>query len=250
MVARRADTATEARAPLSKERVLRAAMGLADKGGIASLTMRRLAQEVGVEAMSLYYYVPNKDAILAGLVDMVVSEIELPSGGPDWKSAIRRSAISFHDVLSRHPWATTLMMSPKTVRLARVRYMDSVLSRLREAGFSSEMTYHAYHALDSHIMGSTLWETGYSAANEDDAVAALAFFRELPIDQYPYFAEHVNQHITKSVRGNEFEFGLNLILDGLEKIRDDESRRSVSARRRTDRSIRRSGRPRRRGSDP
>lgn len=194
-------------------------MAIADKSGIDSLTMRKLAQQLGVEAMSLYYYVSNKSALLASIADLVVGEIELPSGGPDWRAAIRKSAISFHAVLLRHPWAATLLMSPNTFRRARVRYLDAVLRRLREAGFSSEMTYHAYHALDSHIMGSTLWEAGYSAVNEDEAAAALASFRELPTDQYPYFAEHLNQHVKNSVPGSEFEFGLDLILDSLEKIR-------------------------------
>lgn len=244
---RRADPIADARVPLSRDRVLRAAMGLADEGGIDSLTMRRLAQELGVEAMSLYYYVANKDDILTGIVDLVEREIDLPSGGADWKAAIRRSAISFHDALARHPWATSLMMSPKRVRPARLRHMDSVLRRLREAGFSAETTYHAYHALDSHIMGSTLWEAGYSAVKEDVADLAQTILRELPVDEYPYFAEHVEQHITKSVRGSGFEFGLDLILDGLEKIRAAASRRSGSTRRRTDRSRRRSGRPKRRG---
>jgi len=247
MVARRADPVADARVPLSRDRVLRAAIGIADEGGIDSLTMRKLAQELGVEAMSLYYYVANKDDILTGLVHLVESEIDLPSGGADWKAAIRRSAISFHDALSRHSWATSLMMSPKRVSPARVRYMDSVLRRLREAGFSPETTYHAYHALDSHIMGSTLWEAGYSAVKEDVADLAQTLLRELPIDEYPYFAEHVEQHVTKSVRGSAFEFGLDLILESLEKIRDAESRRSVSTRRRTDRSPRRLGRPKRRG---
>lgn len=223
-MARRVAPVAESRVPLSRERVLETALAIADKTGIDSLTMRRLAQELGVEAMSLYYYVPNKNAILAGIADMVVSEIELPAGGSDWRAAIRKSAISFHNVLSRHPWATTLMMSPATYRLARVRYLDAVLRCLREAGFSAEITYHAYHALDSHIMGSTLWEAGYSSVSDDDADAAMAFFRELPIDQYPYFAEHLDQHVRKLVRGSGFEFGLDLILDSLEKIRKRSAR--------------------------
>lgn len=245
---RRAAPAAEARVPLSRDRVLREAIRLADEGGIDSLTMRGLAQELGVEAMSLYYYMASKDEILTGIVGLVLSEIDLPSGRAHWKAAIRRSAISFHDALRRHPWATSQMMSPKGFGPARVRYMDSVLRRLREAGFSAEMTYHAYHALDSHIMGSTLWEAGYSSVKVDrDAVGAL--LRRLPVDDYADFAEHVRQHMTGSVGGEKgtFEFGLDLILDGLERIRDTASRRSVSRRRRTGRAARPSGQPRRRG---
>lgn len=218
-MAGRADPIAEPRVPLSRDRVLRAAIGLADQGGIESLSMRKLAQELGVEAMSVYHYVANKDDILDGIVDIVVGEFDLPSGA-DWKAAIRLSAISAHDVLMRHPWACNLMMSTKRVSPARLRYMESLLRRLREAGFSAEMTHHAYHALDSHIIGSTLWEAGYSA-NRDLADLAKTFVRE-SVDEYPYLAEHAEQHLTKSRRNDvrEFEFGLDLILDGLERIRD------------------------------
>src|SRR3990172_9394989 len=140
----------EPRVPLSRERVLRAAIGLDDEGGIESLSMRKLGQRLGVEAMSLYYHAANKDDILDGIVDIVVSEIDVPSGGGDWKAAMRASAISAHEVLLRHPWAASLILSGPTVRPARLRYMDSILGCLREAGFSAEMTDHAYHALDSH----------------------------------------------------------------------------------------------------
>lgn len=219
-MARRADPIAEPRVRLSRDRVLEAAIGLADRGGIDSLSMRKLAEELGVEAMSTYHYVANKDAILDGIVDMVVEEFEQASGSADWKAAIRRSAVSAHDVLMRHAWACGLMMSTKRVSPARLRYMESLLGRLREAGFSAAMTHHAYHALDSHIIGSTLWETGYSA-NKDLAVKAKTFVREIAAE-YPYLAEHAEQHLTKSTpnRVREFDFGLDLILDGLERIRD------------------------------
>jgi AcrR family transcriptional regulator len=230
MVARRAEPAAEARVPLSKERVLQAAIAIADREGIDSLTMRRLAQKLGVEAMSLYYYVPNKDAIIAGIVDMVVSEIDLPSGA-NWKTAIRNSAISYHQALARHPWATNVMR--KTFGSPQLRLMDSILRQLREGGFSAEVTYHAYHALDSHILGSTMWEAGFAAVKNDLAKLAEAFLKQIPIEEYPYFSEHARQHMTKAVRGKStFEFGLDLILDSLEKIRGAEPRRSRRARRR------------------
>ncbi|MDX6440179.1 MAG: hypothetical protein QOF45_2762 [Gaiellaceae bacterium] len=149
----------EPRTPLSKDRVLRTAIALADEHGIESLTMRKLAQELEVEAMSLYHYVAKKDDLLAGVVDIVLMEIELPAKSAGWKAAIREIAISAHDALTRHPWACKLMLGMKGVSPARLRYMESLLATLREAGFSPDLTYHAYHALDSHIMGSRSgWE--------------------------------------------------------------------------------------------
>ncbi len=211
----------EPRVPLSRERVLRAAIGLADEGGIESLSMRKLGQRLGVEAMSLYYHAANKDDILGGIVDIVVSEIDVPSGGGDWKAAMRASAISAHEVLLRHPWAASLILSGPTVRPARLRYMDSILGCLREAGFSAEMTDHAYHALDSHIMGFTLWQVGISVGLARLGSVAT-FLQEFPVDEYPYLAEHIQQHLRERSPDDEgeFEFGLDLILDGLEKIRD------------------------------
>jgi AcrR family transcriptional regulator len=216
-IARRAEAIAAQRVPLSKERVLRTAIALADKGGIDSLSMRRLAHELGVEAMSLYHYVSSKDELLSGIVDIVVSEIEPTSRDGEWKAAIRRSAVSFHDVLKRHPWATSLMMSGTGVSQARLRYMEALLRRLREAGFSANMTHHAYHALDSHIIGSTLWLAGYSAMKLP-ADFGKTFVRGIATE-LPYLAEHAEQHLSKLTRGDvpEFEFGLDLILDGLER---------------------------------
>jgi AcrR family transcriptional regulator len=202
--------------------VLRTAVLLADKGGIESLTMRKLAQELGVEAMSLYHYVAKKDDILDGIVDQVVREIDVPSKEADWKTAIRQSAISAHEVLLRHPWACSLTVSTTTVSPARMRYMESLLATLRGAGFSPELTHHAYHALDSHITGFTLWQVNFPFAAEDLAKIGANFLRELPAEEYPYLAEHVEQHLTESSHEDEgeFEFGLDLILDGLERLRD------------------------------
>ena len=212
----------EARAPLSRKRVLEAAIGLADEAGIGSLTMRRLAQELGVEAMTLYYYVSNKDDILNGMVDIVVGEIELPSPGADWKAAIRRTAISAYEVLQLHPWAASLMLSSSGISQSRLRYMDGLLGSLRQAGFSAEMTDHGYHALESHIIGFTLWVVGMNLGSQEE-LAALAtdFLRDLPRDRLPYLAEHTEQHLKPRNPDDEgeFAFGLDLILDGLERIR-------------------------------
>ena len=215
----------EARAPLSRARVLEAAIGLADESGIASLTMRKLAQELGVEAMTLYYYVSNKDEILDGMVDIVVGEIELPSLAADWKAAIRRTAISAHAVLIRHPWAASLMLSSAGVSDARLRYMNSILGSLRLSGFSAAMTDHAYHALESHIIGFTLWVVGMDLGSDEDlALLATDFLRDLPRDRLPHLAEHVEQHLKpRNPDDGSFAFGLDLILDGLERIRTGRS---------------------------
>ena len=217
----RPDPSAEPRVPLNRERVLRAAITLADQGGIASLSMRKLAEALGVQAMSLYYHVTNKDDLFDGMVDIVMSEVAMPSSGADWKEAIRRSAISAHDALRRHPWACGLIMSPKRTSLVRLRHMDWLLGRLRAAGFSPGLTYHAYHALDSHILGFTLWEAGHSFAAEELSDLVTTFFQEFPADEYPHLAEHAQQHLTGS--GDDdvggFEFALDLILDGLERLR-------------------------------
>src|SRR5215469_2460699 len=155
--------------PLTKDRVIRAAIRLVDEGGIASLSMRKLGQAVGVEAMSLYNHVASKDDILDGIADHVLSEIELPAAGADWESAIWKCATSAHDILVAHPWACTLIMSIARPLPSRLRYMDSVLGCLREAGFSPAAAYHGYHALDSHILGFTLWEAGHAIKDEDVA---------------------------------------------------------------------------------
>jgi AcrR family transcriptional regulator len=220
---------TDRRIPLSKDRVLHAAMRMVDEGGIESLSMRKLGQALGVEAMSLYNHVANKDDILDGIVELVLSEIELPSAAEDWESAIRTCAISAHDALVQHPWACNLIMSSTRIHPARLRYMDSLLRRLREAGFSAGETYHAYHALDSHILGFTLWQLGHTmpgdgprvTTKEDLAIFLATFLPTLSLHEYPYLLEHAEQHLMDGSHKDEgeFEFGLRLILDGLKGMR-------------------------------
>ncbi|HEV7134094.1 MAG TPA: TetR/AcrR family transcriptional regulator C-terminal domain-containing protein [Gaiellaceae bacterium] len=218
-----ADPSTEPRAPLSRDRVLQAAIRLADEGGIESLSMRKLGQALGVEAMSLYNHVERKDDVLAGILALVLGEIEPPPPAVHWKAALRQTAVSAHDVLVRHPWACNLMHSPAAASPHRLRWMDAVLGTLREAGFSPELTHHAYHALDSHITGFTMWQVSIDVRPEDVAALGAAFLRELPPD-FPYLAEHVEQHLAPSSPDGktEFEFGLDLILDGLETMLDAE----------------------------
>ena len=203
---------------LSRDRVLAAAIELADRDGIAALTMRRLAEELGTGAMSAYYHVANKDDLLGLMVDLVVEEMDLADAGPDWKAALKRTATSAHDVLRRHPWATPLLLSGPGVSAARLRYMDAMLGCLRRAGFSPEQTDLAYHALDSHIMGFTLWLVGISAGLEKLGPVSNVFDLFDP-EALPYLAEHAQQHLRERRDGEQgaFEFGLDLILDGLER---------------------------------
>jgi AcrR family transcriptional regulator len=212
------------RVPLSRERVLDAAIALADEGGIESLTMRKLAQALGVEAMSLYNHVANKGDLVHAIVDRVVGEIELPAGG-DWERAIRTCARSAHDAFLRHPWACSLAMAPgaiPTAPTARMRYIEWLLGTLREAGFSADLTYHAYHALDSHILGFTLWQLGHAIPTEDMEALAATFLGSLPADEYRYLIEHAHQHLAGLGHDgpSDFEFGLDLILAGLERARE------------------------------
>jgi AcrR family transcriptional regulator len=213
---------SQPRVPLSRERVLRAAIALADEGGIDALSMRKLGQKLGVEAMSLYHHVANKDDLLDGIVDAVTSEIEVPVDA-DWKEAIRRTAISSHEVFLRHRWACSLMMRRARVSPERMEWMEAVLRTLREAGFSAEMTHHAYHALDSHITGFTLWQVSMPFETREELVdVAEGFLKQIPADKYPYVIEHAEQHIAPSSPDGktEFEFGLELILDGLDGLRE------------------------------
>ena len=211
---------TKPRLPLSRDRILRAAVKLADKKGIDSVTMRKLAQELGFEAMSLYNHVANKDDLLEGMLDLVLAETEPPSASGEWDEAIRKSAISVHDALRRHPWSCTLLMEARRVRPTRLRYMDLLLGRLREAGFSAETTYHAYHVLDGHIFGFALWETGHTYTPEDVSHLVEKFAGVITPEAYPYLHEHAEQHFDEDAHGDvsAFEFGLNLIVDGLKKI--------------------------------
>jgi AcrR family transcriptional regulator len=207
------------RAPLNRERILRAALELVDAGGVESLSMRKLGQKLGFEAMSLYNHVANKDDVIDGILDLVLEEGETPSPTGAWDAAVRDSAISVHDALRRHTWAAAVVMAPGRIRPARLRYMDSLLGRLREAGFSAETTYHAYHVLDGHIFGFSMWETSHSYSEEDTAELMANFDRFVPPDEYPYLHEHGRQHLNEGPQHDvsTFEFGLDLILEGLKR---------------------------------
>jgi AcrR family transcriptional regulator len=194
-------------------------MDLADREGIGTLSMRRLAAELGVEAMSLYYYVKSKDDILSGIVDLALGEVELPSVRGGWKSAVRRSAISYHETLRRHAWVTSVGPTGDA-SIAQLRFMDALLRRLREAGLSAELTHHAYHALDSHIVGSALWLARVPPKEQLDALAE-GVLQQLAGAGYPDLVLHIQQHLSGKARSMRFfEFGLDLILDGIDRLRD------------------------------
>jgi AcrR family transcriptional regulator len=208
--------------PLSRDRVLGAALRLADEGGIESLSMRKLAQDLGVKAMSLYNHVANKDDIIDGIVDIVVSEIEVPVPGTDWKTAMRRRAISAHTALLRHSWATMPIVSRVNVGPAMLRYVDATLGCLYEAGFSLEMADRAWNAIDSHIYGFTLQELNFPFEAAEYSEAAKNGLSLIPADKYPYLNQLTHYVMDGRYDGlHDFEFGLELILDGLDRVRDN-----------------------------
>ena len=209
------------RAPLSRDRVLRAAVTRADQEGISSLSMRKLGEALGVEAMSLYNHVGSKSDLLDGMVDTVFGEIDLPSGG-DWKAAMRRRAISARQVLRGHPWAIGLMESRTSPGPATLRHHDAVLGCLRRAGFSVELTAHAYALLDSYIYGFALQEASLPfGTGEEAAQVAHQISAQFAAGQYPYLTEMAVEHILQPGYdfGDEFVIGLDLILDGLAAAR-------------------------------
>jgi AcrR family transcriptional regulator len=206
--------------PLSRERVLDAALRLADEAGIEALSMRKLAEVLGVKAMSLYNHVANKDDLLDGMVDRVISEIEVPDLRLDWKAAMRRRANSAHEVLLRHPWATMPIVSRINVGSAMLRYVDTTLGCLVEAGFSFEMADHGWNAIDSYIYGFTLQELNFPLEVSDYPEVAASFIPMIPRQQYPYMNQLSHRVIDGSYNGlHDFEFGLELILNGLDELR-------------------------------
>jgi AcrR family transcriptional regulator len=222
---------------LNRDRVLEAALALADREGVAALSMRRLGQALGVEAMSLYNHVTDKDDVLDGLVDVVFTEIEVPCEAGDWKDAMRRRGISALAALTRHRWAVGLLESRMRAGPANLHHHDSVLRCLRGAGFSLPMAAHAYSVLDSYIYGFALqqatlpFETG-----EQAAAVAEGLMRQFASGEYPYMTEIATELVMKPgySYSAEFEFGLDLILDGLERLRETAEEPDTAARRRAE----------------
>jgi AcrR family transcriptional regulator len=206
------------RIPLSRDRILDAGLALADASGIEALTMRRLGDELGYEAMSLYRHIANKDDLLDGMLDLVLAEWELPDGQADAVDAIRTTARSVHQGLRRHPWAARLLMTGSHIRPRRLAYGEFLLGRLRDAGLEADRRYHVYHLLDGFIFGFSLWEIAYTNTGDPDFAERVAeFMQKIPWDDYPNFTEHRDQHMTDGPHSevSAFDVGLDLILAGL-----------------------------------
>jgi AcrR family transcriptional regulator len=207
------------RKPLSRDRILAAALELVDEQGIEALSMRKLGQLLGYEAMSLYNHVANKDDLLDGILDLVLAEMALPDrdGG---LPAIRSAALSAHEALKRHPWAATMLMAPARIRPARIQHMEASLASLRNAGLSAETTYHAYHVLDAHIVGFSLWASTHGKMPEHVEDARAWFDEMIPVATLPYLHEHGLQHLDEGPHHDvsAFEFALDLLLGGFERL--------------------------------
>ena len=221
----------EFRIPLSRERVLQAAIKLADEGGVEALSMRKLGQQLGVEAMSLYNHVANKEDVLDGMVDLVMNEIntavgEIETPRRDWKSAMRSRVLVARSILLRHPWAPDVMESRANLSPPVMKYFDSVIGLFMGAGFSVDLTHHAMHALGSRALGFTQEMYEDSGDLDENAMAML----QQMASEFPHMVAMVTQitHDADTTLGwcddqYEFEFALDLILDGLERLRDKEA---------------------------
>ena len=213
--------ASTPRPPLSRQRVIEAAVAVADERGVTAVSMRKVAERLGVEAMSLYHHVANKDAILDGIVDAVFDEIELPEPDLDWQTAMRLRATSARDALSRHSWALGLIESRRNAGPATLRHHDAVIGSLRGAGFSIVDAVHAVSVIDSYVYGFTLQEQQLPFETPEELEnAASELVRRMPVDAYPHLREVAAEHALPSgdPYADEFAFGLELILGGLERL--------------------------------
>jgi AcrR family transcriptional regulator len=218
------EVSAQPRSPLTRERVLRTAVTLADRGGIESLSMRKLAQALDVVPMALYRHVANKDELLNALVDVVIGEIDPPLEGADWKTTIRTRILSARRALLRHPWASGVMESRKTPTPVVLEYMDSMIGMFRTGGFSLDLTHHAMHAMGSRMFGFT--QELFNDTTDVDPAAEAEMWGAMA-DTYPYIFEIFTtiSHDDASTVGPgcddqfEFEFALDLMLDGLEKLK-------------------------------
>ena len=215
------------RGGLTAERVIGGAVDLADEIGIEAFTIRRLADAIGVKPMTIYHHVPGKDAIIDGMVDRVFGEIDLPPVEENWRSAILVRCRSMRGVLARHPWAAPLMESRTSPGPATLRHHDAVLGCFRRAGFSLELTGHAYAVIDAFLYGFALQEATLPATSGDEmADLAGSMTERMSNDAFPYLAEFATDHVLQPGYdfGREFDFGINLILDGLAALANDDAR--------------------------
>ena len=218
-MAKRTSVKAHSRVPLSRERALSTAVALADAEGIGSLTMRRLAEQFGVEAMSLYHHVANKDDILDGMVDLVFGEIELPVEGADWNTAMRERASSARAAMMRHPWSITILESRSSPGPSTLRHHDAVLGACRRAGFSVKMAAHAFSLIDSYVYGFVVQEVNLPFDESSDLTEVVgSMMLPFSAEDYPYLLELTTEIILQPgyAYGNEFEYGLGLIVDSLE----------------------------------
>lgn len=208
--------------PLTRDTVLRVAVSLADASGIEALSMRALGRQLGVEAMSLYNHVANKDDLLDGMVDMVIAEIDLPALEADWRDAMRARAYSARAAFTRHPWAPLLIDSRVSGGVGRLRYFDAVIGVLRRAGFTVELAARAFSLLDSYIYGFGRQSLHMTSGDGGGVPAAEGFLRALPAEDFPYLAEMAATYATSPGydEAADFAFGLDLILDGLQRVLD------------------------------
>jgi len=210
---------TRKRSPLSRDRVLRAALELADEGGIGALTMQQIGRRLGVEAMSLYRHVRNKDEILDGIVDLVFAEIELPADQSSWIAVLRARSISARAALRRHPWAITLMESRMAPGPANLRSHEDAVTVLLDGGFSAATATHAYNLVDSYVLGFALQEVNMPFSNAEElAAVGEQLLAHLSADAYPNLVRVSRELLASGFDyGAEFELGLDLILDGIER---------------------------------
>ncbi len=222
------------RAPLSRDRVLRAAVVLADGTGIESLSMRRLADELGVVPMALYKHVASKEELLDGMIDVVVGEIDPPVSGTEWKSAVRQRILSARRALLRHPWASSVIESKKNPTPVVLEYMDSMIGLFRAGGFSVNLTHHVMHVIGSRVMGFT--QELFNDSRTVDPEVQAVMMRELgPKFPNVLAIAMAASHEGESVVGQgcddqfEFEFALDLLLDGFERLRQEERARGTAS---------------------
>ncbi|MCW7459514.1 TetR/AcrR family transcriptional regulator [Leptospira bandrabouensis] len=207
---------------LSRKLVLEFAIRIADEFGLEKLSMRHLASSLGVEAMSLYNHVKNKDEVLDGMVDLVISKITLPRIGGDWKLEMITRAKSAREILILHPWATSLIVSRMNVGEGMMTYFDTTLGCLHAAGFSLQTADHIINTIDSHIYGFILQELNFPIDPNDFAKQAESFMPQLELSPFSHITNLGKEVVSGKYNGiHDFAFGLNLILDGLEKLRPE-----------------------------
>lgn len=206
------------RETLTRERVVDEAMAMADELGVEALSMRTLGQRLGVEAMSLYNHVANKDDVLDAILDMALAEITPAATTGEWRAAIRACARSANEVLTRHPWACSLWMQ-RSPGPARARYMEGLLACLERSRLSHDVAHHAYHVIDTYIVGYTAQQHAFVSGVDQLSESADRFLAQLTPDEFPNLIAHIHEHMEGESTGSAYEFGLDLILDGLHRLK-------------------------------